>query len=132
MFRARIARSKSPPYVSKSFLRECLWRVSLRKVFFFDHVAKDRVFQDGFVQSRVVQGRVVNDGVIFEERIIMGEIVQNRVVQNQVVQGLIVQGRCIIWQSVYTEPSCRGSTCQHVVFQILNTGKILVARQFML
>ena len=28
-----------------------------------------------------------------------------------------------LWQSVYTEPSCRGSICQNVVFQILNTGK---------
>ena len=32
--------------------------------------------------------------------------------------GLMVQDRCI-WQSVNTEPSCRGSTCQNVVFQIL-------------
>ena len=78
-----------------------------------------------------MQGRVVKDGVMFDERIIMGQIVQKRVVQNPVVQGLMVQSRCI-WQSVYTEPSCRGSTCQNVVFQILNTGNKLEGRQFML
>ena len=39
----------------------------------------------------------------------------------------MVHGRCVIWQSVYTEPSCRGSTCLNVVHQILNTGKILVS-----
>ena len=72
-----------------------------------------------------MQGRVVKDGVLFDERIIMDQIVQKRVVQKPVVQSLMVQGRCIIWQSVYTEPSCRGSACQ-------NTGKILIGRQVML
>ena len=120
-----------PTHQKKNFIRMCLWRVVLRKVY-FDHVAKGRVVQDGFVQSRVVQGRVVKDGVIFDERIIMGQIVHKRVVQNPAVQGLMVQGRCSIWQIVYTQLSCRGSTCQKVVFQILNTGKILVGRQFML
>ena len=75
-----------------------------------------------------MQGRVVKNSVIFDERIIMGQIVQKRVIQNPVVQGLMVRGRCIL-QSVYTEPSCRGSTCHNVVLQILNTGKILVGRQ---
>ena len=79
-------------------------------------VADRRDVQDGFLQSRVVQGRVVKDGVIFNERIIMGQIVQKRVVQNPVVQDQMVQGRCIIRQSVYTEPSCSGYTCQNVVF----------------
>ena len=78
----------------------------------------DRVVQDGFEQSRVVQGPVVKDGVIFDERIIMGQIVQKRFAQNPVVQGLMARDRCI-WQSVYTEPSCRGPTCQNVIFQIL-------------
>ena len=49
-------------------------------------------------------------------------VVQKRVVWNPVVQGLMVRGRCI-WQSVYTEPSSRGATCQNVVVQILNTEK---------
>ena len=86
------ARSKPPPYISKTFRRRCLWPVVLRKVY-FDHVAKGRVVQDGFIQSRVVQGRVVKDGVIFDELIITGQIVQKRVVQNPVFQGLMVQGR---------------------------------------
>ena len=77
-----------------------------------------------------MQGRVVKDDIIFDEQIIISQIVQKLAVQNPVVQGLMIQGRCIIWQSVYTEPSCIGSTCQNVAFQILNTGKILVGRQF--
>ena len=77
-----------------------------------------------------MQGRVVKDGVIFDERIIVGKTIQKRVVQNQVVHGLMARGRCI-WQSVYTEPSCRGSTCQNVVVQIRNTRKILIGGQFM-
>ena len=110
-----IARSEPTPCISKPFLRRCLWQVVLRNVY-FDHVAKRRDVQDRLVQSRVVHGRVVKDGVTFDERIIMGQTVQKRVVQNPVVQGLMVQGRCIIWQSVYTESSCRGYTCQNVGF----------------
>ena len=64
-------------------------------------------------------------GVIFEGRIVIGQIVQKRI-----VQGLMVQDRCVC-TSVYAEPSCRGPICQNQAFQILNTGKISVGRQFM-
>ena len=41
------------PHILTTFLRQCLRRVVLRKVY-SDQVSKGRVVQDGFVQSRVV------------------------------------------------------------------------------
>ena len=73
--------------------------------------------------GRVIKDRVSQD-VSFKDRIVMGQIAQKRIAKNRVVLGQI-------WQSVYTKQICRGPTRQNQAFLILNTGKILVGKQFM-
>ena len=115
LWSAFIARSAPPSYISKTFLRRCLWPVVLRKAY-FDHVANGRVVQDGFVQSRVVQGRRN-----FRRTNYNGSNCTEASCPEPSCSG--TNGPWPLWQSVYTEPSVRGSACQNVVFQILNTGK---------
>ena len=118
---AFIARSEPAPYISKTFLHGCLWPVVLRKVYFDQGLSSPRrVCTEPSRAGACHYGwrnfwRTNYNGSNCTEPTCPGP-----------------NGPRPLWQRVYTEPSCRGSTCQNIVFQMLNTGKILVGRQFML